>query len=109
MAQRSCVQLRGDTCTVGTRDNQYISNAPEAWGSDNVRWIATAAAEVSERDYDFTDSVAQRICEWIGIRDTSSGWGKVVKSVVKAGLDKLLRSGWYAVYRNYEVSVTNGR
>jgi hypothetical protein len=115
--QRYCYQLRGSTCTVGGDGGKYVSSAPtatttERWGAGSGAWltvnyIATSAARVSQSDYDFTDSCAERICRWMGINDTSTGWGRFVKGAIKAGLSMLFGGGWYSVYLNYEVSFTN--
>lgn len=103
--QRYCFQLRGSTCSVGGENGKYVSNSPQATKSNNINYIATVSTKVSQSDYDFIDSVAEKACSWMRI-DTSTVWGNLIKKAMKAGLGKLF-SSYYAVYKNYEVSFTN--
>lgn len=104
--QRYCFQLSGDTCSVGN-GKDYVSNSPSGNYIGGYRTCqASTATKVAQRDYDFSDDFATRVCSWMGV-DTSSTWGKLVKSAVKSGIAKLFGSGFHIVYKYYEVSFTN--
>jgi hypothetical protein len=98
------------TCTVGDGD-VYFSNSPQVsatarWGVP-VSYKATTLTKVSESDYNSIDYWAQRVCNWMGIQDTSTGWGRVVNVGIKAGLLMLFGSGRTVVFSNYETSFVN--
>ncbi|NCC25408.1 MAG: hypothetical protein EOM25_09495 [Deltaproteobacteria bacterium] len=104
MGQRYCFQLKGSSCSPGD-GRTYVSNDPTGYSFSGRKFMATTASKVSETDS--VEQLASQICSWMRISDTTSGWGKVVKTAIKAGLNKFFQSGPYFVYTNYETSVTS--
>lgn len=105
--QQTCLNGNGKKgkCRIGDGE-QHISNQQDfSW--DGMQWLISPASLISTQNINPVASLAQTICDWMGIKNTSSGWGKIIKT----GLTKVIQSivSFRAGYilKNYAVSISN--